>query len=365
MNAGAILLIITLAHGGFWFGEGDSANRVSWEWNLPAAQAPAAEVKWTLFFGTLELDHGTVDVPAGKAGGGMEIRLPEFRVRTALRLHIEVTEIESKKQLQSADVAIQGIPRGGLKDSAGLYKDKKVVVVDRAEGLSKMLKGEGEKALIEHQRVGSISDIDWTTPDVIIVGPEMLPMDGGAGRVGSTTVGGQQELLERARGGASVIILAQKAPGVVAGYGLGLHAVRMPLEMVEAHPLVQGFTRDELQGWAAEAADDGAIAAIQLPANEAAQEVLYWPAEAGVHPPAPLDALIVTRTMGAGMKAGRIVYVQLPMRDWDEDPRVMMLLANLLDYCATRPQPTPAPADRAAASRPTEKRENVLIGEVP
>jgi hypothetical protein len=81
---------------------------------------------------------------------------------------------------------------------------------------------------------------------------------------------------------------------------------------------------------------------VQLPADEAALEIGYYPREVPGVRPAPIDAVLLSKSTGKG----RIVLCQIALGDWDRDPRSRIFLSNALDYLSTRPQPTPPPSQR-------------------
>ena len=106
------------------------------------------------------------------------------------------------------------------------------------------------------------------------------------------------------------------------------------------HPLLSGLPREALDSSNRRA--DADTRAIRLPKDEAVLEIGYWPRESAGREPPPIDALILTRTIGAG----RLVLCQAPLDRWHDDPRSRIFLRNALDYFLTRPEPTPRPSER-------------------
>ncbi len=86
---------------------------------------------------------------------------------------------------------------------------------------------------------------------------------------------------------------------------------------------------------------------MQLPADEPALEIAWWPREVAGNKPAPIDALVLTKTLGKG----RIVLCQVPLGAWESDPRSQLFLVDALDYLASPVVPTPPPSRRP---RPVE-----------
>jgi hypothetical protein len=97
---------------------------------------------------------------------------------------------------------------------------------------------------------------------------------------------------------------------------------------------------DDLKSWIL--GDAPELLPIELPADEAALELAYWPPEIAATVPVPIDAMIAVKSVGSG----RIVFCQLPMGDWTSDPRSQLFLYNALNYLSTRPEPTPRPSER-------------------
>ena len=63
---------------------------------------------------------------------------------------------------------------------------------------------------------------------------------------------------------------------------------------------------------------------MQLPADEPALEIAFWPREIPGKEPVPIDALVVTKTLGKG----RIVLCQVPLGPWQSDPRSQLFLVD-------------------------------------
>ena len=107
------------------------------------------------------------------------------------------------------------------------------------------------------------------------------------------------------------------------------------------HPLAAHF---ELIAPAAELK----VKALRLPVDEPALEIAFWPREVRSEEPAPIDALLVSKTIGRG----RVVLCQIPLGPWESDPRSQLFLADALDYLLSRPEPTPPPSRRTRPEKP-------------
>jgi hypothetical protein len=174
------------------------------------------------------------------------------------------------------------------------------------------------------------SDLPLTTADIILVGPDRI-------EAGAFV---QSPLLNQAEAGANVLMFAQSHPRILAGYNLLRRAAPKRLDWRETHPLLEGFQPEDLQSWLTGQSND--VWAVQLPADEPALEIGYWPRETPGREPVPIDALLLTKAVGKG----RIVLCQIPLGPWGSDPRSQLLLRNALGYLATRPEPTPPPSRR-------------------
>jgi hypothetical protein len=321
----AVLLIILFAHGGCWFG--NSTNSITVTWANPAAGTPEATLAWKLFYGPLEVRAGQAEVAPGQGATNIRVALPAARVRCAYTWTYALQEKATGKILESGERRILAFPADVLQPAAKRAAGRTIGVVEPAEGeVAGVLTAAGVPAV----RFGSVGDVQVRPLDVVFVGQEALPADEAA----------QAILLDKARGGTSVMLFAQMHARVLCEYP----AVRRPikgagLRILAEHPLLDGLEAGILEEWA-RGPDD--LAAVALPPGARALPVAAFPAEAATAGALrPVDALVVTHKVGAG----RIVYWQLPVDDWKGDPRAALLLANALDYLATRPEPaTPLPA---------------------
>jgi hypothetical protein len=172
-------------------------------------------------------------------------------------------------------------------------------------------------------------------PDLILVGPDQI---GDSAFV-------QGPLVNFAKAGSSVAVFEQKRPSVLAAYILARRqpAASGAVRFRPGHPLFAGLEEGDLTSWLT--SDVELLWAIQLPPDEPALELAWWPREIPGEQPAPVDALLVTKSLGRG----RVVLCQLLLGGWDEDARSQLFLGNLLSYLSTRPEPTPPPSRRPEA----------------
>jgi len=253
---------------------------------------------------------------------------PTVRVRTALTWTYRLISHDEKKELERGEQTINLFPQDlGL--TRVLKQQRRaageLVVVEQQDSLSKRL--EHSNALLT--RVGDANKLQLLRPRIVLVGPDALLASGFD----------QAPLLGLANYGASVMIFQQTRCGRLIGYGLAQRELPAKLEWRADHPLLRGLTAADLDSWFT---DGAAPWAVQLPADEPALEIGYWPSEIPGLEASPIDALLLTKTVGKG----RLVFCQLPLGPWDQDPRSQILLTSALDYLQTRPEPTPPPSQR-------------------
>ena len=343
----AILLILLLAHGGYWFGGEDNTIRVRWA--APEAGMPAAKLSWELFYASVSFGAGETDVAVGDKTTTLTMKLPEARTLAAYTWKYQLKEAKTGKVLDSGERVVYACPPKLLEGQARRMVCKRIIVIDRQEaGLTSVLKGAGMDVL----RLESVGDVLLRKADVILVGEDQLPDNEAT----------QSLLRTKAEEGAGVMIFAQQHLKRSLGFALRDRPLKGPLAWRADHELFDRLSAADLNAWVRESGTD--LAAVALPADARVLEVGYWPRETPGDAPAPVDALVATETIGEG----RIVWWQIPVGAWTTDPRAQILLGNALDYLLTRPEPTLPQAKRAAAihtSPRTEQDHNPLLGEKP
>jgi hypothetical protein len=322
------LVVLALSNAGYWFGGREGSIRIE----LAAREGVgAADVAWELRLSGARLDAGRARLEAGGEPATVKFTPPTVRVRSTMRWAYRLSDPATGRELESGDVPLHVFPDDILGDVAGRVRDKRVVVLAGAdEGLSARLRA----AKVPHTRVDDSSALALDRPDIVLVGRDALgpaPFE-------------QSPLLALARSGASVMLFRQSRPERVAGYPLAPRAAPRSLNWRERHPLFAVASPGPLDDLLRDGAE---VTAVRLPPDEPALELAWWPREAGSDvaagaEPAAIDALVVTKSVGKG----RLVLCQLPLGDWDDDPRAQLLLAGGLDYLLTRPEPTPPPSRR-------------------
>ena len=303
---------------------------------------PPANLVWELGLGTVKLNGGTLAVAAGEGPTRVALKPPDVRVRVAMRFTYRLVEREGGKVLEEGELPLHVFPADLTADWATRAGSQRIVVWDDGAGeLPRALSA----AKVPFTRVDDLSRV-LDRPDAILVGADRLDASPFAGA----------SLLNFARAGSSVAAFEQTRPDRLAEYPLGKRQRLADLQFMADHPLFDRLEPADLQSWANAQPSDGAaggrpVRPVQLPADEPALELAWWPREAAGERPVPVDALVVAKSIGRG----RIVLCQLPLGRLDRDPRSQLFMGNLLSHLATRPQPTPPPSERAvkAERKPT------------
>jgi hypothetical protein len=336
------LLIILFAHGGYWFA---GQNTVTLNWREPAAGTPASVLEWKLSYGMLQIAAGELDVAAGANQTSLKLQVPEVRAHTTLQWTYELHEKQTGKLLERGTREIHLVPPRLLEHAAPRMKNSKIVLVDQPDGgLATTLQAAG----IDAHRVSAVGDLQLLQADIILVAEDQLPDNPAA----------QEVLLTRARQGAGIMILAQHHASRIGEWDIRARKQQTALTWRESHPLFDCFPPATLDAWANETDADAKV--LALPADAPLLELGYFPRETPGNTPVPIDALAATQTLGLG----RIVFWQLPIDSWKEDPRGQLLLANALDYLQTRPEPT-LPQSQRKTETPATSVPRQLIGAQP
>jgi hypothetical protein len=337
------ILLIVLAHQGYWFGGRQNTIIVR-----PAARGglPAADIFWELSFGQVRVGRGQAEIDRN-GDTTIHVTPPPVRTRVELRWDYRLIARDSGKELDHGVILLNVFPDDLCAQLPQRLGHKRLVVWDKPTGLSELL----DRAKVPYIAVHSADRLQVMTADVLLVGP---------GAIGDSPFE-QTPLAAMAEAGASVMIFRQTTPASLMGYALTDQNAPAAPRWLADHPLLNGFHPADLNGWLA---DRNELWVIGLPADEPALEIGYYPPETASNKPGPLDAVLVTKSTGAG----RIVLCQLPLENWVTDPRSQMLLKNAIDYLLTRPRPTPRPSERPA-TRPTPPPDIPTIplspGDVP
>jgi hypothetical protein len=331
-----VLLIFVLSHQGYWLSGQDQTVTVRWVAREPM---PPADLVWELGQGLVKLDGATVPMN-GDPAATITITSPKVRVRTKLRWAYQLIGREGKKLLDSGEIPVFDFPSDLTDDWPKRLQNspadggvgKKVVVWDDTGGLPKVLAA----AKVPFTRVNDLKKV-FDRPDIILIGEDQI----------DDSLFSRGPLVGLAGAGTSVAIFEQKRTERLPDYPLARRELPADVRFKTRHPLFERLTIQDLHSWVG--GTSGGLWALQLPPDEPALELAWWAAESSGDQPRPIDALMATKTTGNG----RIVYCQVPLGSWDQDPRSQIFLGNLLSYLATRPEPTPRPSERHPEPPPT------------
>ncbi len=325
MNLTALLLI-TLSGNGHWLGGRTETIEVQWAVEQPI---PRATLAWRLVCGEAELAAGRLALPAERRPSVIRLGLPRVRVRTAMQLIYRAEQAGKQAAIARGTAAVEVYPDDLLAGLSQRMAGKRLLVWDLPDRLPALL----ERSGVKHTVIASGAELQFIHPEMVLVGADRLGKD----------MQEQASLLNLAKSGASVMIFRQTGPASLAGYRVSRRTAPAQWAWLAGHPLAR-----HRRLW--EASDTGPEAwAVHLPADEPALEVAWWPREVAGDKPAPLDVLIVTKTLDRG----RVVLCQMPLGAWQSDPRSQLFLVDALDYLASPVVPTPPPSRRPRPLQPT------------
>ena len=326
VKAAVVAMVLALSHGGQWLAGHRGTATLAW----PVDRGlPPAVLAWDLRLGPTVVAHGSADVPAADRPVTVAVDAPGVRIATDLRFTYHLTaRTDPASDLAAGGEVVRVYPDDLIGDFGGRYAGRRVVVV--GGGMAEVL----GRAKVRCEPVAHADRVDGR-PDLLLIGPDTI----GPGPFA------QPDAVAIATAGGQVVCFRQDRPAVLAGYALARRDADDAVVWRTDHALLAGLSDEVLAAWARSSPG----VAVRLPADAAALEVGYWRREVpAAAPPAPIDALVVTRTVGAG----RIVFCQLPPLDAD-DPRWQLLLRNVLAYGLTRPEPTVPPSRRTAVGLPS------------
>lgn len=339
----ATMLIIVAANQGYWFG-GRQSTLV-----LRAAVRgglPAADVAWELNFGGVRISAGKLAInPTGDTS--ISLAPPRVRARIALHWSYRLLDRATGAKIDQGELIIHVFPDDLMAGANRRIGRSRLIVWDQPTALPQLL----ENAKVPFTRVASADRFQAVDADIVFVGQNAI----GDGPFAQTPLAGL------IKAGKSVMIFHQDGPATLMGYHLGTRDVPQELQWRADHPLLNHLQPDDLQSWLI---DQASLAIVRLPANEPALEIGFYPREVAGRQPTPIDAVLVTKTCNSG----RVVLCQLPLGDWETDPRSQIVLRNAIDYLLSPPQPTPRPSERPTnqpSLRQTVSRVPVLSGDQP
>jgi hypothetical protein len=311
---------------------------------------PEADVLWELMIGPVPLAKGKFAMPADGKPAAVAVKCPEVRVRTNVRWVYRLQERASGEELEQGERRLQLFPANVTSNWPALLRDKRLVIWDAADRLPKLF----ESAKVPFHRADDATRIEQQA-EIILIGEDQL----------DDSTFGQSAVVAFAEAGASVMVFRQEKLAQLAGYPLSSRPMPTKLAWKLDHPLFNQLSETDLQNFLATTTaispmtQPASVAAIQLPADEPALELAYWPRETPGKKPAPIEAAVVVKSVGTG----RIVLFQLPLRDVQQDPRSQILLGNAIAYLLTPPQPTLRPSERETIEK--KDQPTTLPGDQP
>lgn len=323
-------LLITPSGEGYWIAGQTETIQAQWKIDAepPAKQSVLA---WRMVCGQAVLASGRQNVVPSPTAAAIAVQAPSVRAATEVEFHYRLEQTADHKVLQEGKRSLHLYPDDLLAGVATRLSGKRLLVWDDPDGMPALL----AKAKIGHARIGGEAELQFTTPDIVLVGNDRL----------SKETLDQSRLLNLAAAGANVLILRQTQPPSLAGYSLTRRAAPARLAWQEDHPLARERLLLDPAG------EPGDLWALRLPADDPVLEIAWWPVEAASGRPVPIDTLVAVKALGRG----RLVLCQIPLGPWPSDPRSQRFLADALDYLLSPVQATTALSRRqkpVEAARP-------------
>jgi hypothetical protein len=323
----ATLAVLLLSGDGYWIS--GQMETVEVQWTAAAAAVEGAVFRWEIRCSGARLAGGHTSLGVDHRAAGIRLDAPSVRAATAAEFVYRIERAADHSLLSEGRSLIHLYPDDLLGGLAARLRGKRLLVWDQPEALPSLL----TKSKIAHTAIRGPAELQFTSPDVVLVGSDQLGPDAWQ----------QSSLLHLAAAGTGVLIFQQSRPATLAGYTLIRRAPPARLAWLEHHPLA---SERALFDGVGKSADRWAI---RLPSDEPALEIAWWPAEIVNPRPVPLDVLLLLKAVGHG----RLVLCQLPLGPWHSDPRGQLFLATALDYLLSPAQPTPPPIRRGKVVPPS------------
>jgi hypothetical protein len=334
------MLLVAALNQGYWFGGATGQITARWTFDQPV---PDTVLIWNLDLkvGAVRLADGRVKLNGDGTESRIEMTMPTVRMRAEAVFTWRVVEPESGTLLQQGKLSVHLFPKDLLANSKKLLVEHKLLVWDAPEGIPAVL----DEAEIEHVRIEDATGLQFTDADVILVGVDQIADD----------AFDQAALLALARSGRSVMIFAQKRPAKLMGYPLAKRSSSGQVRWRRTHPLLLDLDGQDVASWLM---PRSIVSALRLPADAPVHEIAFWQRHAPgpQAEPVPIDALLAVKSVGSG----RLVFCQLPLGSWTDDPRSQLVLRNALEYLLTPPQPTLRPSARRRPAEPIRTDQSTI-----
>jgi hypothetical protein len=336
------LLLIVLSNQGYWFGGQTGRVEIQWVVKEPL---PDAVFRWELMSGPVRVAGDKLAIRSGDHPSILTIQTPEVRVRTRMTLVYRLERQSDGQTLTSGKSVINLFPNDIFKELPSRLMKEKIAVLDKTGNLAAFLR----KANISFKMISRLSELELSRSDLVLVAEYEIEKTSFSSNV----------LVDLADRGTGVLVFRQTRCEKLMGYPVNRRDIPRRFEWRADHPLLTRLEPEDLASWFRGNRD--AQWAIGLPTDEAALEIVWWPRVSPGTEPVPIDALLVSRRVGKG----QVVLCQIPLGNWQSDPRSQLFLAGAMDYLLLRPEPTPRPSDRVKAKKNTDKsRESLsIIGE--
>jgi hypothetical protein len=332
------LLLIVLSNQGYWFGGQPERVEIQWVIKEPL---PDAVFCWNLMSGPVRVAEDKLVIRSGERPSILTIQTPEVRARTRMTLVYRLERQNDGRILTSGKSTIHLFPNDIFKELPSRLVKMKIMVLDKTGELKKFL----EEKKIQFKPVLRISDLELSRSDLVLIAKDEIEKPSSFA---------SNVLVDLAEQGSGVLIFRQTRCETLAGYPIIRRDIPRRFDWKADHPLLARFEPEDLTSWFY--GNDGVQWAISLPADEAALEIVWWPRILPGTGPVPIDALVVSRCSDEG----QLVLCQLPLGDWQSDPRSQLFLAGALDYLLLKPEPTPRPNDRVKTKEKTNKTRKSL-----
>jgi hypothetical protein len=319
--SGAIaIMVLLLSSDGYWIGGREVSIQGRW---FAAEAARPATLHWRLVTATAELVRGQVAVPADDQDVKITLIPPTVRARVDLTLDWTLVD-EQGQRLDGGRQTVHLFPDDLLASLPRLVGKRRVVVVDRPDGIPALLAQSG----VEHQRVESLMEASGLRAEILLIGQDRWPTDAWAESVLRQVVADEY----------AVAIFAQNSRLLsrsIAGNRLVNRLAPHHLAYRGDLPLFAGLDRGMIASWFA-AQPRATWSALRLLKDSAATPLALW---------GPLAQDADSRDAAAAMmmlENRTVLLWQIPMPQWQGDPRSELLLMNVIDALVAPPV-----ADRA------------------
>lgn len=347
----AALLIILLSNDGRWLS--GTEGQMVMSWNTHGASVPC-ELIWELKLGDTHLGGDRVALGVG-ALPTVRITCPDVRVRAVLQWNWRLLRKQDGQEIDKGAEKIVAYPADLTAGWVDLLRGKRIVVVDKATGIPAIL----EHAKIKHLRLDDASKLQMAVADIVLIGPDIL----------GEHLFEQNPLQGLLGAGVAVAVFRQTHCEHVLGLPV-VHRLR-PDKFVwpTEDSLFRGLNEEDIQSWERSwvLGELKELHALRLPSPEISTGLVIWPARfqdetpaVANLPPAAVDSLLVSRSGGKG-GPGRLVLCQMPLGDWQSDPRSQIFLGNVLDVLISPPFPRVIPAPQSPTPAPVRPRSTITI----